>query len=158
VTRNARFQYPLLLDLHKKPVVVVGGGKVAERKVFALLRAGALVCVVSPVLTPKLEQCLEDREVTLVPRAYRQGDLASACLAFAATNRPEVNKAVAEEGRRTGIWVNVADQSAPGEFIVPASFFEKGLIISVSSQGENPALAVKVRNRIQHFLSDKLPD
>ena len=150
--------YPLFLNLRGRRVVVIGGGAVAERKVKGLLRGAADVVVISPALTPGLEQSADNRRMTVIRRVYRSGDLAGAALVFAATDRPEVNRAVAAEGAERGVWVNVADQVVPGDFIVPAVFSAAGVTVAVSSGGVDPALAARVRNRIQAILSVDPPE
>jgi len=152
VIQKAHFQYPLFLDLNQRAVVVIGGGRVAERKVASLLKAGALVTLVSPDLSSALARQFRNHEIEHISRNYRKGDLDTVSLAFAATNQPEVNRAVAEEGRQKGIWVNVADQAVPGDFIVPATCSEKGLMVAVSSQGKSPARSQKVRDKIKALL------
>ncbi|MFQ5589397.1 MAG: bifunctional precorrin-2 dehydrogenase/sirohydrochlorin ferrochelatase, partial [Nitrospiria bacterium] len=141
--------YPIFLNLKNRRAVVIGGGAVAERKVGRLLASGADVTVVSLNFTPNLSLWGKERKIRLIQRACQSGDLYGAALAFAATNQPEVNRAVAEEAEAAGIWVNIADQSVPGDFLVPAGFSEKDVAVAVSTQGKNPALAVKVRDRIR---------
>lgn len=156
MTQKPHFRYPIFLDLKRRSIVVIGGGAVAERKIASLLKAGAGVTVVSPFLTSVLTQRFQDHEIKVIPRNYQQGDLEHAALAFAATDDPEVNRTVAKEGAQKGIWVNVADQSVPGDFIVPASFSEKGVTISISSGGGNPALSVKIRDKIKQCLAENI--
>src|SRR5689334_13697065 len=89
--------YPVGLRLGGRRVVVVGGGRVAHRRVAGLLDAQAQVTVVSPTLTPALEALVAPGSVTWVSRSFQAGDLAGAWYAVAATNEPAVNAAVAEE-------------------------------------------------------------
>jgi precorrin-2 dehydrogenase / sirohydrochlorin ferrochelatase len=139
--------YPIFVDLSSKPVVVVGAGKVGMRKIRGLLDAGALVTVVSPDASEALEG------VTWKQRGYQSGDLAGAFLAYAATDRRDVNVAVTEEARSLGIPVNVADSPEDCGFIVPARLQHQDLQIAVSTGGTKPGRAAAIRDRIREFLS-----
>src|SRR5918998_2049643 len=108
--------YPLFMDVAGRRCVVVGGGGVAARKARGLLGSGARVTVVAPEVAPEIKAM----EVKVERRPYAPGDLAGAALAFAATDRREVNAAVAREARESGIPVNVADRPAEGDFALPS--------------------------------------
>ena len=101
--------YPVFLEMAGRPVVVIGGGVVALRKVQGLLEARAQVTVVSPELVPELAALRETRRIRYVGREYRPGDLAGFALAVVATDSGAVNAAVAQEGRQRGVWVNAVD-------------------------------------------------
>ncbi len=92
--------YLLGLRLHGRRVAVVGGGAVAARRVPRLLAAGADVLLVSPAVTPALEELAAQRRIDWRPREYRPGDCADAWLVVACTDRPSVNAAVADEAER----------------------------------------------------------
>lgn len=146
--------YPLFVNLKGRPVVVVGGGPVAERKVTHLLKAGADVTVISPSLTPRLATWSVRKRIKGVHRPYRRGDLREAVLAFTATDNVEVNRAVAREAEKKKIFINVADQSTSEGFIVPALFTQRNLIVAVSTSGQSPAVAKKVRDHLKAALKD----
>jgi siroheme synthase-like protein len=133
--------YPLFMDVSGSRCVVVGGGGVASRKARGLLESGARVVVVSPEAAPEIEAM----DVTVERRPYRPGDLAGAALAFAATDRREVNAAVAREAKENGIPVNVADRPAEGDFALPSVLRRGGLQVAVSTGGASPTLARKIR-------------
>jgi siroheme synthase-like protein len=144
--------YPLFLNLKGRPVVVIGGGAVAERKTASLLRTGAAITIISPSLTPRLARWEAEKRIIVHHRPYRRGDLGSAALAFAATDQPSVNEAVAREGRRKQIPFNLADRSDSDGFIVPAVFSKGGMTIAVSSGGKSPALAKRIRDYVKDNL------
>jgi siroheme synthase-like protein len=137
--------YPLFMDVSGSRCVVVGGGGVASRKVLGLLESGARVVVVSPEVAPEIEAM----DVTVERRPYRPGDLAGAALAFAATDRREVNAAVAREAKESGIPVNVADRPAEGDFALPSVLRRGGLQVAVSTGGASPTLAREIRNAME---------
>jgi siroheme synthase-like protein len=146
--------FPLFVELEGRPCVVLGGGAVAERKVAALLDAGAVVTVVSPALSPALGALVSSGRIAHVARRYADGDLADAALAFAATDDGNVNAEVAREGRARGVWVNAADDPAHCDAILPAVFHRGAITVAVSTGGASPALARAVRER----LEDALPE
>lgn len=141
--------YPLFLKVSGKKCVVVGGGEVAERKAQVLAEDGASLFIVSPHLTPVLEEMVKAGQARTISRNYRPGDLEGALLAIAATDKPEVNAQVSEEARRLGVLVNVVDDPEHSDFILP-SFLRRGaLTIAVSTGGESPALAKKIREHLE---------
>ena len=134
-------------------MVVVGGGPVAERKVTTLLKAGADVTLISPSLTRRLAAWSARGRFREIRRSYRSGDLRHAVLAFTATDNSKVNQAVAREGEKKKIFVNVADQSTLEGFIVPALFIKNDFMIAVSTGGKSPGMAKKMRDRLKQFFS-----
>ena len=144
--------YPIFARLDGRACVVVGGGPVAERKVAALLDHGASVTVVSPTLTPGLRRLASDNAIMAVLRDYRDGDLAGAFLAIAATGDPAANRAVAREGRRRRTLVNVVDDPEESEFIVPSIVRRGDLTVAISTSGRSPALARRLRAYLESLL------
>jgi precorrin-2 dehydrogenase/sirohydrochlorin ferrochelatase len=144
--------YPIFLDLRGWRCVVVGGGKVAERKVRTLLRARASVRVISPELTARLAQWAAAKNISIARHGYRKGDLGRPLLVFAATNDPAVQRAVRADADALGALVNVADDREHSTFLVPASFAQGGLQVAISTSGASPALARSLRQRLQAML------
>lgn len=142
----------MLVDLVGKRCVVIGGGPVAERKVSRLLQYGAEVCVVSPEATSALAGLAEGGRIALQVRPARPSDLAGAFLVFAATNDPGLNRVLADTARRQGILVNVADDPAGSSFHVPARVQRGDLTVTISTAGGSPALAKKLRQRIEAII------
>ncbi|HKB24732.1 MAG TPA: bifunctional precorrin-2 dehydrogenase/sirohydrochlorin ferrochelatase [Methylomirabilota bacterium] len=145
--------FPAFLELAGRRCLVVGGGVVAERRVESLVAAGAAVTVVSPALTPRLAGLAAEGRLAHLARDYRDGDLAGAVLAFAATDTGDVNAAVAAEGRRCSVWVNAADDPAHCDFILPALVRRGELTVAVSTGGTSPALARAVREELERYLT-----
>ena len=141
--------YPICLDLKEKSCVVVGGGRVAERKVLGLLSCSAHVSVISPVLTEELKQQHTEGNLQWIDREYRQGDLAHAFLVIAATDDEKTQKLVYDEAVSNNLLLNVADVPQRCNFILPASVRRGDLIISVSTAGKSPALARKLREDLE---------
>jgi len=146
--------FPLFVELGGRPCIVFGGGAVAERKILALLAVGAVVTVVSPTLSVALTELATAGLIAHVSRAYADGDLAGAVLAFAATDDGAVNAEVAREGRTRGVWVNAADDPAHCDAILPAVVHRGALTVAISTGGASPALARAVRERLERALPE----
>jgi precorrin-2 dehydrogenase / sirohydrochlorin ferrochelatase len=141
--------FPVHLDMRHRTVIVIGGGPVAERKCFSLVEAGASVLVISPETAPGMQKLVSEGCIDLLPREYRDGDLSDALLVFAATDRVEVNLAVASEAGKRGIPVNIADCPERSTFVSPAVVSRGDLLITVSTGGKSPALARKIREDLE---------
>lgn len=141
--------YPIFLNIRGKRCVVVGGGLVALRKVKALIDHGAKVEVISPELCPELSQMAQNGTIRLQRRSYDSGDLEGAVIAIAATDDGETNNKVAEEARAKGVLINVVDDLEHSDFIVPAQFHRGDITIAVSTAGRSPALARKIRTKLE---------
>lgn len=150
--------YPVALDLRDRPCLVVGGGHVAEAKVAGLLAAGARVTVVSPELTGRLASWAKAGRIAHRPREYGPSDLDGHHLAFSATDRREVSAAVAADGRRSGVWVNAADDPACCDFLLPSVLRRGRLQVAVSTGGASPALAARVRRDLESYFCSEYAD
>lgn len=147
--------YPVFLNLSGKRCVVIGGGQVARRKVEALLEHGASVSVISPGLCPELTGLAAARRITAVARNYREGDLQDMAIAIAATDDNETNRTISQEARRRGVLVNVVDDAGLSDFIAPAYLRRGDVTIAVSTSGRSPALARKIRTRLESEFGDE---
>ena len=141
--------FPVFLDLQGKTCVVVGGGRVGERKVRGLLKAGARVKVISPELTAPLLLLRDKGKIAHVSRTYRRGDLQAAFLAVAATGDRITNEEVFREALGERVLVNVVDDPGHSSFIVPSIVDKKDLLVAVSTSGRSPALARVVRRKLE---------
>lgn len=150
--------FPLFFDLRDRNCLVVGGGRVAERKVRSLRRAGAAVTVVSPRLTAGLERLSREKRIDHRPRPYRRGDLKKACLAVAATDDPAANEKVFREASALRIPVNTVDDPARCTFIVPSVVCRGDLLIAISTGGRSPALAKALRRRLEEEIGPEYPE
>jgi precorrin-2 dehydrogenase/sirohydrochlorin ferrochelatase len=145
--------YPInMIGLEQRRSVVVGGGNVAARKVAGLIEAGAHVTVISPALVPELETLAEAGRIIFIDRHYRRGDLVGAFLVIAATDDPAANQAVWREAERRGCLVNVVDDPAHSNFILPAVVRRGDVSVAVSTGGASPALARRLRERLETLV------
>jgi len=147
--------YPLVLDGAAVHALVIGGGRVAVRKVTALLESGAWVRVLAPQVDPALED-LQARSTSLtITRApYAVGRLGDARLIVAATNDSQVNARIASEARACGKLVNVVDAPELGNCITPAVHRAGELVVAVSAGGV-PAAAARIRDSIAHVVDER---
>jgi siroheme synthase-like protein len=146
--------YPIFLDLEGRSCVVIGGGEVAERKVKGLVDAGAKVTIISPHITRQLAVWLEEAKIRHEPRHYRPGDLRAYQLAFVATDDGGVNGDVLEEAGKSEVWVNVADDPAHCDFILPSVLRRGDLVVAVSSGGTSPGLCRAVREELENYFTE----
>ena len=147
--------YPITLtQLSGANAVVIGGGPVGERKTRGLLETGVGVQLISPEATPQLQAWAREERIEWIRRPYQPGDLAEARLVFAATNQRQVNAQVAAEARQLRLLCNVADQLAEGDFHIPAVHRGADVIVAVSTNGESPRRAKKVRDEIARWLNE----
>ena len=141
--------YPAMLDLTDRPCLVVGGGEVGLRKVRSLLEAGALVTVIEPEPTPRLEAMAREGLVEVLTGPFETALVDAMWLVIAATDDEGVNRAVSDAAWERGIFVNVVDVPKLSTFIVPASVRRGDLILAVSTSGASPAAAARIRRRLE---------
>ncbi|MGH8025174.1 MAG: NAD(P)-dependent oxidoreductase, partial [Pseudoxanthomonas sp.] len=148
--------FPLFADLRNRTVLVVGGGAVAERKVEALLQAGALPQVGSLDLNEGLRRQLEAGRIRWRVGAFREEWLDEAWLVIAATDDGAVNRKVYDAATSRRILANVVDDAELCSFHVPA-VVQRGLLqVAISSGGGAPMLARHVRRQLETLLDDSL--
>jgi len=141
--------FSIELDLEGKNVLVVGGGRIALRKVKTLLPTGARITVVAPQLDPEFE-AFDANVVSLKRRIYEPLDLRCVFMVFICTDQPAVNAQVSNDARARRILVNNACDYLDGDFIVPARMdFGENIAVTVSTQGRAPSLAKKLKQKIQ---------
>jgi uroporphyrin-III C-methyltransferase / precorrin-2 dehydrogenase / sirohydrochlorin ferrochelatase len=147
---------PVFLRLDSRPVVVVGGGAVALRKVSWLLKAGAQVTVVAPELHAELRALSARGELAHVAAQFSPAQLANAVAVVAATDDALTNGEVSWAARERRIPVNVVDDAALSTFIFPAIIERSPILVAVSSAGQAPVLARRVREQIEALLPARL--
>ncbi len=143
---------PIFLKLEQRPCLVVGGGRVASRKVTLLLRAGARVTVVAPVCCAELQSLVDEGRVSWLKRKFAAGDIEGCVLVFAATSDEAVNRQVFSLAARMGIPVNVVDNPELCQFIMPSIIDRSPVQVAVSTGGASPVLARLLRARLESFI------
>jgi precorrin-2 dehydrogenase / sirohydrochlorin ferrochelatase len=147
--------YPLFLNISGKKCIVVGGGRVAERKVERLLDCGAAVEVISQEMTPLLMDYCRKGEIIHRKGEFEGSMLSGAFLVIAATNDMLVNGQVAKDARSRGILLNIVDDPKQCDFIVPSLIKRGDLAIAISTGGKSPALAKKIREELDECYGNE---
>lgn len=147
--------FPIQLDIRGRRCLVVGGGGVGTRKVKSLLACGARVTVVSPAATEELRVLAGQGQITLQLREYATEDLQGVFLVIGATDDENLNRRVSEDAERSNLLCNIADRPEKCNFILPAVVQRGDLVITVSTSGQSPALAKKLRQDLQAQFGDE---
>jgi precorrin-2 dehydrogenase/sirohydrochlorin ferrochelatase len=145
-SRTRLKDFPVCLQLAGKPVLMVGAGQVAARRLRALLLAGGRVTVVAPQPCSEVLELAVYCSVVVHERPYRRSDLHGMRVAFAATNDRKLNREVAADARASGVLVNVADDPQHCDFTMPAVHHGPSTCVAVSTHGTGPSAAGKLRD------------
>lgn len=146
--------YPVFLKLEDQLCVVVGAGRVAERRVRGLCEAQARVRVVGIIATEGILKLANEGAIHFYQRAFEPGDLDGSALVIAATDHVDVNRAVQAAAKCRGILFCGADRYTDSDFIVPAVVRRGDLQVAISTGGNSPAYARLLRRDIEAFLDD----
>lgn len=144
--------YPVMMNLQEKRVVVVGGGRVALRKIEGLLECGARVTIISPDLIPELVQLKEQGKIDWIEACFDDQILdrfPETILIFGTTNNRKVNVEIFDSANKRKLPCNIADVPDLCAFIVPAVISQGDLMIAVSTGGSSPALARRIREELE---------
>lgn len=148
--------YPVNLNISGRVCLVVGGGKVALRKVRSLLDAEALVRVVSPVFENEFEKLAESTpDLELCRRGYRSCDVEDTFCVFATTSDSETQELVQRDAKQSGALLNSASDPAACDFQVPAQIKRGDFLLTVSTGGASPAFSRVVRQRLEQEYGDE---
>lgn len=147
--------YPVLLDLEGRKTVVVGGGKVALRKIETLLEYGAKVYVIAREMSEEVNSFVQNEDIISLGAEFEKTHLENAFLVIAATDDPSINHMVSMAAQDKGILVNAADQPADCTFILPSILRRGDLIIGISTSGKSPAMAKKIRETLEYNFGDE---
>ena len=146
---------PLLISLSDKRCIIIGGGAMATRRMRSLLNEKAQVTIVSPEVTPAIEDATKTSQVTWIQDRYNETHIDGAFLVIAATNNSDVNRGIMRDAKRHGILCNDAGEAEEGDVIFPG-FIQKGdLLISVSTHGASPSIAKDILHQIDAFYGDE---
>ena len=147
--------YPVLVDLQGKKALVVGGGKVAQRKIETLLEHGATVQVVAKELTAALEELRRAGRIEFLGEEFSETFVDGVFVVFAATDDAALNRRVSRTAQQRSLLVNAVDQPADCNFIVPSVLSRGDLVIAVSTSGKSPAFARKVRVELEQSFGEE---
>lgn len=145
--------FPMFIDLKKQPCLVVGGGRVALRKVKVLRDFGAVVTVVAPEI---LEDIKMISETVIKERDFRKSDLWGSALVVAATDDAAQNHRISEVCKEQGIPVNAVDQKEDCSFIFPAYLKRGEVVAAFSSGGQSPVTTQYMKEVMRPLMTDEL--
>ena len=145
---------PVGLNVQGRKCLVVGGGAVGARKASNLLRAGAHVTIVSPAISPELKQICQDGDVDWIAECFEENHLEGAFLAVAATDDESLNQRIVQLAGECDILVCDASSAERTGVIFGALLQHEGATIAVFTEGRDPSLARKTRNKIAERLED----
>lgn len=145
--------FPICLNLQDKTCLVVGGGRVAERKIASLIDHGAKVRVVSKNITARIQQWQREKQVQTSIRGFSEEDLEGVFLVFIATDSRETNSTISGICQSRGILANVVDDPELCDFLVPSVLRRGSLLLAVSTEGKSPAYARKLRRELEDIIT-----
>ncbi len=148
--------YPIAISLKNKRAFVIGGGKVAQRKIRYLLNANAKICVISPALTPELFRLVDAEKISWKNKCVEAKDLLGADIVIAATSDAQVNKNLSNWAGKLKILINIVDQPALSSFISPAVFKKSKAIVAVYTDGKDPVLSRDLKNFLEENWNEFL--
>lgn len=147
--------YPIMLDIKNRKCGVIGGGKVAYRKIISLLECGARVVVISKELIQDIKILIDEKKVEHLNDNYNSKYISDLYIVYAATSEINVNNEVYKQCIEKNILVNVVDKPDICNFIVPSKIQRGNLTIAVSTNGKSPMLARKIREDLEEIYDDR---
>jgi precorrin-2 dehydrogenase/sirohydrochlorin ferrochelatase len=141
--------FPMFLKLSARPCLVVGAGAIAESKIASLLEAGARVRVVAPEATPQVRSWAQSGNIEWHQRPFKPADLEGVFLVVAATSSTELHERIFEEATKRGVLCNIVDVPSLCDFYYPSVVQRGALQIAISTAGQSPALAQRLRKRLE---------
>ncbi|KDM89932.1 bifunctional precorrin-2 dehydrogenase/sirohydrochlorin ferrochelatase [Photobacterium galatheae] len=148
--------FPVFTRLVNKPVLVIGGGEIACRKVELLLRAGADITLVSPRLHPTLQKLAIQQKIRWLAESYKSSILGDYYQVWATTDDRELNTRIFRDAQQKRIWVNAVDDPAHCDFITPSMIDRSPIQVAISSGGASPVLVRFLREKLETQLAQNL--
>lgn len=143
---------PLFVNLDKKPVLVVGGGSIAFRKIHMLRKAGAIIKIVSETICPELKKILFDNKIMWIGKTFQSVMLDRVFLVVVATNNSYLNDVIFQQSEKRYILINTVDDQSKCSFIFPSIIDRSPIIIGISSCGTAPVLVRILREKLESLL------
>lgn len=144
---------PIMLSVKGDTVVVIGGGKVATRRILPLLEVEVNIIVISPRVTADIKTWHEQKRLQWKAKCFEPIDIKKAAIIFAATNQPNVNLQVYEAAEKHQL-INLADRPDLSDFFVPALFRRGKLIVSISTSGASPGLSRQIKQQLSTIYDE----
>lgn len=153
--------FPMFVNLNQVNIGIVGGGKIAERRIRTLLRFSCNLKIIAPEIRPEIRQAIEEaqaeegnRSIEVISEGFKPEHLEGANIFLAATNNRELNAEIGRLAREKGILVNVADDRNLCDFYFPGMVIKEPVVVGVTAQGKDHSLAKKVTSAIRKILEE----
>ncbi|GKU75736.1 bifunctional precorrin-2 dehydrogenase/sirohydrochlorin ferrochelatase [Paenibacillus sp. L3-i20] len=148
--------YPIVIQLKGRHCLVVGGGRVAERKLRGLVEAGAdRVSVISPEGTSYIKEMADRGRIHWQRKRFQRADLTGVSLVIAATDQNEINEEITGEAEKLGILSSNAGSGVKGSFITPSVMRRDELLIAVTTSGASPSLSILIKKELEDRYGDR---
>lgn len=147
--RQSNRMFPMVLKLAGRRCLVVGAGSVAQAKIAGLLDTGAQIRVVAPQATAKIRSWARAGRIEWCERGFQPADLENMFLVVAATPSTELHEVIFREATQRGVLCNIVDVPALCDFYYPAVVQRGALQIAISTEGNSPALAQRLRKQLE---------
>ncbi|MDL4842241.1 NAD(P)-binding protein [Aquibacillus rhizosphaerae] len=145
---------PLMVDLKEKRVIVVGGGKVAQRRISTIINTGASIVVISPHITPVINEWYQQDKIEWLEKEFSVGDLDDAFLTIIATNNSTINKMATESAPKQTL-INAVEDAELGNTKFPIHLKRGRLSIAISTGGASPILAKKIKHQLNQTYDER---
>lgn len=144
--------FPMYVNIEDKQVTVIGGGKIATRRIESLIQFGCSIKVVAPKVSDKLHDYAVQGILEIHERAYKESDCEGTYILLAATNDRQVNHSIYQNAKSKGILVNVCDNKDECDFFFPGVVTKEDTVVGITCSGKNHKLAKEVRNKIAEII------
>lgn len=155
---GVELSYPINLEVEGERCLVLGGGRVAHRKIVGLLEAGAEVIVIAPIVCEEIKRLIDQKKITRLERDYTVGCLPRGVLFIAATDNPKINRLAAIEAAEKNMLINVVDDAEPIEnairFENPSTIRRGKFLLTISTGGASPALSRFMRMELEKVFDE----
>ncbi len=147
--------FPINIDLRNRKILLIGGGKVAERKISILLNYTDSITIIAPRITRKLKELNQLGKITHIHRSFKKGDLQGFQLVFSTTNDVTTTQKIHQEALEHNILLNAADIPDYCDFFLPAIVKRGDLSLAISTSGKCPALAKHIKDQLEKIFTDE---
>ena len=154
--------FPMFIDAREKSVLIIGGGKIAERRIQTLSKFSFHITVLSKQLTDEIQRLCNDRQITYVPEAFDPEDpqvcaelLGNSFMVLACTDDRETNRRIGSLCRERGIQVNVCDAQEESTFWFPAVAVNDELVLGLTGDGTSHETVRKAAAKLRRTIEEK---
>ena len=152
IIREDTGYFPLFVDIRDKKILIAGGGTIAQRRAETLVKFGACITVIAPVVSEGIKELASQGRLNIQQRPYETGDCQGAWMVLAATDDPQINEQVCREGKEAGALVNNASGRTQCDFYFPGIIKKGEAVIGINAGGRNHKRAKELRIRIEKSL------